>query len=113
MIGGYISSAFLAAAGVAGVLIPERIAPVLDTPLPSGRARAEFRIANGAFAGIGVWALIEGSAALFIGVGLAWAGAAMVRLLALALDSPRADWTYWAFLALEAGLAFVALVPGA
>jgi hypothetical protein len=111
VIGGYIASAVLAAAGLAGVAIPERVAEALDTPLPSNRARAEFRIANATFAAIGTWALIAGSQALFTGIGVLWAGAAVVRLIALPVDSPRADLSYWAYFALEVGLAAVVLVP--
>lgn len=101
MIAGYVSSAVLAASGLAGVLVPGRIAEVLETPLPTGRAAAEMRVAYAAFGGLGVWALATGHASA---VGVAWFAAAGVRVLALPVDRPRSSWTYWAFLVLEVTL---------
>jgi hypothetical protein len=111
VIGGYVASAALAVAGVLAVLMPERTARALATTFTSTRGRAEFRIANAGFAGVGVWALIDGSRPAFIAVGALWLGAGAVRLLALALDAPRPDWTYWVYLVFEAGLAAAAIVP--
>jgi hypothetical protein len=109
LIGGYISAAVLAASGLAGVVIPHQIGPVLDTVLTPGRSKAEFRIAYGAIAAFGAFAFAAGDAEVFMAVGVFWLGAAVVRLLALALDRPRMDWTYRTFLVLEvaAGLAGV------
>jgi hypothetical protein len=101
VIGGYLSSAILAASGLAGILIPDQIAPVLDTTFASSRGRAEFRIVYGALAALGGWALAVADHEVFVAVGVFWLGAAAVRLLALALDRPRTGSTYWAFLALE------------
>jgi hypothetical protein len=101
VIGGYISGAILAVSGVAGILIPDRIAPVLDTTFVSARGRAELRIVYGALAVLGGWAVGVADHEVFVAVGVFWLGAAAVRLLALALDRPRAGSTYWAFLALE------------
>ncbi len=111
MIGGYVASAALAVAGVLAVLVPERTARALHTAFTSARGRAEFRIANATFAGVGLWALIDGSRSVFIAVGALWLAAGAVRLLALALDRPQPDWTYWTYLALEATLATLALLP--
>ena len=104
MIGGYLASAILAASGVAGILMPRRVGEVLQTDLSPARARAEFRVAYACFAALGIEALVAGSAAVFVAVGTLWLAAAAVRLLALAIDRPRADWTYWVFLVLELGL---------
>ena len=110
MIGGYVSSAILAASGLAGILIPDQIAPVLDTAFTSVRGRAELRVVYGALAAIGGWAVAVADHELFVAVGVFWLGAAGVRLLALALDRPRADSTYWAFLALEVVLGLVGVL---
>jgi hypothetical protein len=110
VIGGYIAGAILAVSGAAGVLIPQQIGPVIETPLSKGRATAEFRVAYGAMGGVGVWALIAGDAEVFKAVGALWFAAAAVRLVALAVDRPRPNTTYWAFLALEVGLGLVAFL---
>lgn len=101
MVGGYVSGAVLAVSGIAGILLPRQVGAALDIGLPTGRASAELRVAYGAFAAIGVWAVIAGESALFAGIGFLWLGAAAVRVIALALDHPRADATYWAILAME------------
>jgi hypothetical protein len=104
MIGGYVASAILAAAGVAGVLAPQRVGSALETNLSPARARAEFRIAYACFAALGIDACLTGSAAVFMAVGTLWLGAAFIRLVALVVDRPQADRTYWIFLALELAL---------
>lgn len=101
MVGGYVSSAVLAASGAAGIVIPNQIAPVLDTILSTSRAKTEFRVAYACFAAIGTWALIAGDSAVFKAIGVLWLGAAGVRIASLALDRPRTDRTYWSYLALE------------
>lgn len=110
MIGGYISGAVLAASGIAGVLIPQQVARPLDIGLPTGRARAELRIAYAAFGALGVWAVIAGESALFTGIGVLWLGAAVVRLIALALDHPKADGSYWGIFAMEVGLGLLGVL---
>lgn len=105
-----MSSAILAASALAGVVIPRRVGEALDTDVSPPRARAEFRIAYGAMTGVGVWGVMSGEAAAFAAVGFLWLGAAAVRVLSLVLDRPRADWTYWTYLAAEAGLATAALL---
>lgn len=101
MIGGFVSGAVLAVSGIAGVLVPQQVAAALDIGLPTGRAKAELRIAYAAFGALGVWAVIVGESALFTGIGVLWLGAAAVRLVTLALDRPRADASYWAIFAME------------
>jgi len=109
VIGGYITSAVLAASGMAGVIAPQRIGPAIDTVLGSGRSKAEFRVAYGAIGAFGVFALAAGDPEVFKAVGAFWLGAAVVRLLSIGLDRPRLTWTFWAFFVLEiaAGLAGV------
>lgn len=104
MIIGYLSSAVLAAGGLAGVVVPGRVGAALQTDLSPPRAKAEYRILNGTFVGLGVFALVSGDAQVFTGIGFLWLGAAVVRLFALAVDRPKAVWTYWALFGLEAGL---------
>jgi uncharacterized protein DUF4345 len=101
MIGGYLSSVVLGASGLSGILIPDKIAPVLDTVFTSPRGRSEFRIAYGALAALGGWAVAVADHELFVAIGVFWLGAAAVRLIACAVDRPSRVWTYWAFLALE------------
>jgi len=110
VIGGYIAGAILTASGLSGVLIPQQIAPVIETALSKGRATAEFRVAYGAMGGVGVWSLIAADAEVFKAVGALWFAAAAVRLVALAVDRPRSNATYWAFLALEVGLGLAAFL---
>jgi hypothetical protein len=101
MIGGYVASAILAASGLAGLAMPGRVGLALQTDLATPRARAEYRVVYGCFAGVGLFALAAGDPVVFKAVGALWLGGGVVRLLALALDRPTADWTWWAFLALE------------
>jgi Domain of unknown function (DUF4345) len=110
MIGGYVASAILAAAGVAGIVAPQRVGRALETDLAPARARAEFRIAYACFAAIGIEAVITGSAAVFLAVGTLWLGAAFIRVVALVVDRPHADGTYWLFLALELALGCAAIL---
>jgi len=53
---------------------------------------------GGTFAALGTWALARGTRDAYTAVGVTWLGAAGVRLLALKVDDPRTDVTYWAFL---------------
>ena len=112
VLGGYLASAVLAASGVAGVFIPERVGRVLHTDLSAPRARAEMRSAYACFAVLGIDAIIAGSPAVFFAVGILWLGAAAVRLFALAVDRPHADWTYWVFLGLELALGVMGFSTG-
>jgi Flp pilus assembly pilin Flp len=78
--------------------------------LDTGRSKAEFRIAYGAIAAFGAYALAAGDSEVFKAVGTFWLGAAAVRLLAVALDWPRIDWTYSAFFVLEVAAALAAFL---
>jgi hypothetical protein len=98
------SSLALAASGLAGVLIPDRVAESMDLGGGNGRARAEVRAGLGAtYVALGLWALADGSPTAHRAVGAAWLGAGFSRLSSLAVDRPRTDPTYWGSLALELG----------
>ncbi len=108
---GLLSSAALCASGVAGVVMPERVAMALDLIPASGRGKAETRAGlGGTYAGLGAWAILSGSPAAHRAVGWTWLGAGAARLLALKADRPRADVTFWLYLAAELGLGSAALI---
>jgi hypothetical protein len=96
--------------GAAGVVMPERVAAQLELPAASGRGVAETRAGlGGTYAALGGWALASGQPGAQAAVGVTWLGAASARLISLALDRPRTDWTFWAYLAAELGLGAGAL----
>ncbi len=104
MLGGYVAAALLTLSGLAGVLIPDRVATALLTRFEGARGRLEFRVAYATFVGLGAWALAVGDREVFIGIGFLWFAAAAVRLAFTVVDRPKIDTTYWAYLALELGL---------
>ena len=107
---GRVSSAALMLSGVAGVVMPRRVAEALDLLATTGRGVAETRAGlGGTYAALGGWALVSRDPAAHAAVGMTWLGAAGARLVSLALDRPRTDWTFWAYLAAEVGLGAVAL----
>ncbi|MBL7488344.1 DUF4345 family protein [Frankia sp. AgB1.9] len=109
---GRISSAALMAAGLAGVVMPVRFAAALDLPATTGRGRTETRAGlGGTYAALGGWALVSREPVARRAVGVAWLGAAAVRLGSTAVDRPRTDWVYWASLAMELGFGATALAP--
>ena len=91
-------------------MAPQRVGSALETDLSSPRARAEFRIAYACLAAVGIDALIARSAAVFMAVGVLWLGAACMRLVALVVDRPHADWTYWIYLGLELALGLAGIL---
>ena len=107
---GRVSSAGLMLSGVAGVLMPERIASALQLTPASSRGIAETRAGlGGTYAALGGWALVSGRRAAGVAVGAAWLGAATARLLSLALDRPQTDAAFWAYLVAEVGFGTIAL----
>ena len=107
---GRLSSAALMLSGAAGVVMPKRVASRLELPATSGRAVAETRAGlGGTYASLGGWALASSEPAAHLAVGVTWLGAAGARLGSLAVDRPRTDWTFWAYLAAEIGLGIGAL----
>jgi hypothetical protein len=107
-----ISSSALMLSGVAGIVRPKQVGLALDLTPVSSRGTAEIRIAlGGTYAALGAWALLSRGRPAEVAVGVTWLGAASVRLLSLALDHPRTDWTFWAYLGLEVGLGTAALAP--
>lgn len=108
---GHLSSAALFASGVAGVIIPEKVTAALDLPPTSQRGLTEARAGlGGTYAALGAFALLSGSSGAQRAVGATWLGAGVVRLAGLALDKPRTDAAYWAYLAAELGLGTAALL---
>ena len=96
--------------GVAGVVMPRSVGEALDLPAASRRGVAETRAGlGGTYAALGGWALVSRDPAAQVAVGVTWLGAAAARLASLALDRPRTDWTFWAYLAAEIGFGVTAL----
>lgn len=98
------------ASGVAGVLIPAKVAEALHLAPSDPRAIAEIRAGlGGTYAALGAWAMLSRSPLARRAVGVSWLGAGAVRLAALKLDEPETDATYWAYLAAELGLGIAAV----
>lgn len=107
---GRLSSAALMLSGVAGIVVPQRVASALDLPATTGRGVAETRAGlGGTYAALGGWALVSRDPAAQAAVGVTWLGAAAARLASLKLDLPRTDSAFWAYLAAEIGLGTTAL----
>ncbi len=108
---GRLSALAMLASGIAGVVIPVRVATALDLPPTTGRGRAETRAGlGGTYAALGAYGLLRGDRAGQQAVGFTWLGAAVARLGSLAVDPPETDWTYWAYLAGEIGLGAAAVL---
>ena len=108
---GRVSSAALMLSGLAGTLTPEKVASSLHLTAPPGRAVAETRAGlGGTYAALGAWALLSRRPAAHTAVGVLWLGAAAARIGALLVDDPRADGTYWAYLAAELGFGSAAVI---
>jgi hypothetical protein len=107
---GRISSAALMLSGIAGVLTPESVAAALELTPNSPRGIAETRAGlGGTYAALGAWALVSRSSSARTAVGVAWLGAAAVRVSSLVVDKPRTDLTFWAYLAAEVGCGVAAV----
>lgn len=107
---GRVSSAALAASGLAGVAMPASVSAALDLVPGSARGTAETRAGlGGTYAALGGWALVSRAPAAQTAVGVTWLGAAAVRVGSLVLDRPRTDWTFWGYLAAEVGFGLTAL----
>src|SRR5260370_3030458 len=107
---GRISSAALMLSGIAGAVTPRRVGDSLHLSATSERGVAETRAAlGGTYAALGAWALVSRDPVAQTAVGVTWLGAAVVRVGSLAVDPPRTDWTFWAYLAAEIGLAATAV----
>ena len=100
-----ISSLAMLASGLAGVAMPDKVGTALHLPPTDGRGRAETRAGlGGTYAALGCLGVLSRSPVARRAVGVTWLGAAAARLLALQLDEPETDATYWAYLAAEIGL---------
>jgi hypothetical protein len=107
------SSAALMASGLAGMVIPKRVAAALELPAVTTRGIAEMRAGlGGTYAALGGWALVSRDSTAQAAVGVVWLGAAAARVAALIVDQPETDGAFWAYLALEIGLGTAALVGG-
>ncbi|MGW0193294.1 DUF4345 family protein [Nonomuraea sp. NPDC003201] len=108
---GRVSSGALLLSGMAGVLMPESVGANLKIDASEARGRAEIRAGlGGTFAALGGWALVRDTPQANAAVAVTWLGAAAVRLAALAVDRPRTDRSYWAYLGLELTLGGAALL---
>jgi hypothetical protein len=111
---GRFSSAALMLSGIAGVVIPERVASALDLLPASSRGIAETRAGlGGTYAALGGWALLSPNPAAQTAVGVSWLGAAAVRIATLVIDRPQTDVAFWSYLAAEIGFGATALMSGA
>jgi hypothetical protein len=107
---GRVSSAALMLSGIAGALVPRRVASALELSLESGRGVAETRAGlGGTYAALGGWALARRDPAAQAAVGVTWLGAAALRLASLMVDRPRTDIAYWSYLVAEIGFGATAL----
>jgi hypothetical protein len=102
------------ASGMAGVMIPERVATALHLLPSDSRGVAEARAGlGGTYAALGCWALLGRNRFAYRAVGVTWLGAAAARLFALSADEPEADNEFWAYLAGELLLGSGALLASA
>jgi hypothetical protein len=107
---GRVSSAALMASGIAGVVMPGRVAATLELPAGTKRGIAETRAGlGGTYAALGGWALVSHDPTSQAAVGVTWLGAAAARVGSLLVDRPRTDRAFWAYLAVEIGLGAAAL----
>jgi hypothetical protein len=105
-----VSSALLALAGLAGAVMPQRVADSMDLTPRTGRGVMEVRAGLGAaYVALGLYAVLANTPSTHRAVGAAWLGAATGRLAGLALDEPRTDVIHWSSLALELGGGFAAI----
>jgi hypothetical protein len=92
------------------VVVPERVASALQLTPASSRGIAETRAGlGGTYAALGAFAFVSRRGTADAAVGAAWLGAAAARLLSLAIDRPRTDGAFWAYLAAEVGFGALAL----
>lgn len=104
------SSAVLALAGLAGAVMPRRVADSMDLDPRSGRGILEVRAGLGAaYVALGLYAALVNTQAAHRAVGAAWLGAASGRVAGMMLDEPRTDILHWGSLALELTGGFAAI----
>jgi len=105
------SSAALMASGLAGVVMPKRVAAALELPAMTTRGVAETRAGlGGTYAALGGWALVSCDPTAQAAAGVVWLGAAAARIGSLLADQPETDAAFWAYLAAEMGLGAAALI---
>ncbi len=107
---GRVSSAALMLSGLSAVVMPTEVASALELTAISARGVTETRAGlGGTFVALGGWALLSRDPMAQKAVGVTWLGAAAVRVAALALDRPRTDRAFWAYLAAEIGFGTTAV----
>lgn len=107
---GRVSSAALMLSGLSAVVTPTEVASALELNAISARGVAETRAGlGGTFVALGGWALLSRDPTAQKAVGVTWLGAAAIRVAALALDRPRTDRAFWAYLAAEIGFGTTAV----
>ncbi len=105
------SSAALLASGLAGVVMPRRVAAALELPAGTARGVSETRAGlGGTYAALGGWALVSHDPTAHTAVGVVWLGAAAARMGSLLFDRPQTDVAFWAYLVAEIGLGTAGLV---
>jgi hypothetical protein len=97
-----IGSAALMLSGIAGVVSPRSVTTALDLTPGSNRGITETRAGlGGTYAALGGWALLSRDPTAQKAVGVAWLGAAAVRVASLIVDRPPTDLAFWSYLAAE------------
>jgi hypothetical protein len=108
---GRLSSASLMLSGLAGVVMPQRVAEALEVPAASPRGLTETRAGlGGTYAALGGWALALDNRTARAAVGVTWLGAGVARLAGMQLDEPEPDPIFWLSLAMELGLGLASLL---
>src|SRR5215468_4998595 len=88
--------------GIASLLAPHRIALFIAQILDSSRGVAEFRILNGGFMiGLSLAALLANQPVGYAVLGIGWLGAAASRLIAMVVDRPPLNASFFAYLVAE------------
>ena len=96
-----IGTIALLAYGLTSIVAPKHIAPFIAHEIPTPRGVAEFRILGGFFSALSAFALYAQNPQVFMALGVAWLGAAAMRLVALLLDRPKFDAAYISFFVSE------------
>ena len=84
---------------------PERVAKMVGFSLHGRAGRAEFRVAfGGLFLGLAGYALYLRNDPVFTAMGAMWLGAAVIRIVAMALDRPPFNAGFVAVLLFETAM---------
>lgn len=106
-----LSAASVLLYGIGAMLVPGMIAKLVHHELPDGRGKAEFRIAQaGIFIGLGLMAVLLRNTTVYQLMAGLWFGAAITRLIAIALDRPKLTSDYLGFAVMEFAFGILALI---